>query len=171
MKKFIKNNKLTVITFIICLIFVILVFTIKLTFFPNEGRAIYGDRLDGIKEVEVTSKQQKSIVSKLEEKEEVKSIDIDIKGRILNVIITVDDDVELDASKALSALIIENLEEDQTTYYDIQVFIKKSNEEDTRFPIIGYKHQDKDELSWSKDRWVKKLMSHVFDIIKKNVRH
>ena len=80
MKKFIKNNKLTVITFIICLIFVILVFTIKLTFFPNEGRAIYGDRLDGIKEVEVTSKQQKSIVSKLEEKEEVKSIDIDIKG-------------------------------------------------------------------------------------------
>ena len=146
MKKFIKNNKLTVITFIICLIFVILVFTIKLTFFPNEGRAIYGDRLDGIKEVEVTSKQQKSIVSKLEEKEEVKSIDIDIKGRILNVIITVDDDV------ALSALIIENLEEDQTTYYDIQVFIKKSNEEDTRFPIIGYKHQDKDEFSWSKDR-------------------
>ena len=152
MKKFIKNNKLTVITFIICLIFVILVFTIKLTFFPNEGRAIYGDRLDGIKEVEVTSKQQKSIVSKLEEKEEVKSIDIDIKGRILNVIITVDDDVELDASKALSALIIENLEEDQTTYYDIQVFIKKSNEEDTRFPNIGYKHQDKDEFSWSKDR-------------------
>ena len=152
MKKFIKNNKLTVITFIICLIFVILVFTIKLTFFPNEGRAIYGDRLDGIKEVEVTSKQQKSIVSKLEEKEEVKSIDIDIKGRILNVIITVDDDVELDASKALSALIIENLEEDQTTYYDIQVFIKKSNEEDTRFPIIGYKYQDKDEFSWSKDR-------------------
>ena len=165
MKKFIKNNKLTVITSIICLIFVILVFTIKLTFFPNEGRAIYGDRLDGIKEVEVTSKQQKSIVSKLEEKEEVKSVDIDIKGRILNVIITVDDDVELDASKALSTLIIENLEEDQTTYYDIQVFIKKSNEEDTRFPIIGYKHQDKDEFSWSKDRWVKKLMSHVFDII------
>ena len=52
----------------------------------------------------------------------------------------------------MSTLIIENLEEDQTTYYDIQVFIKKSNEEDTRFPIIGYKHQDKDEFSWSKDR-------------------
>ena len=96
MKKFIKNNKLTVITFIICLIFVILVFAIKLTLFPNEGRAIYGDRLEGIEKVEITSKQQKNIISKLEEKDEVKSVETDIKGRILNVIITVNDDVELD---------------------------------------------------------------------------
>ena len=152
MKKFIKNNKLTVITFIICLVFVILVFAIKLTFFPDEGRAIYGDRLDGIEEVEITSKQEKNIVSKLEEKDEVKSVDTDIKGRILNVIITVNDDVELDPAKALASVITENFEEDQNGYYDIQVFIKKSNEEDTRFPIIGYKHQDKDEFSWSKDR-------------------
>ncbi len=152
MKKFIKNNKLTVITSIICLVFVILVFAIKLTFFPDEGRAIYGDRLDGIEEVEITSKQEKNIVSKLEEKDEVKSVDTDIKGRILNVIITVNDDVELDPAKALASVITENLEEDQNGYYDIQVFIKKSNEEDTRFPIIGYKHQDKDEFSWSKDR-------------------
>ena len=152
MKKFIKNNKLTVITFIICLVFVILVFAIKLTFFPDEGRAIYGDRLDGIEEVEITSKQEKNIVSKLEEKDEVKSVNTDIKGRILNVIITVNDDVELDPAKALASVITENLEEDQNGYYDIQVFIKKSNEEDTRFPIIGYKHQDKDEFSWTKDR-------------------
>lgn len=152
MKKFIKNNKLTVITFIICLIFVILVFAIKLTLFPNEGRAIYGDRLEGIEKVEITSKQQKNIISKLEEKDEVKSVETDIKGRILNVIITVNDDVELDPAKALTSLVVENLEENQTTYYDIQVFIKKSNEEDTRFPIIGYKHQDKNEFSWSKDR-------------------
>lgn len=152
MKKFIKNNKLTVITFIICLVFVILVFAIKLTFFPDEGRAIYGDRLDGIEEVEITSKQEKNIVSKLEEKDEVMSVDTDIKGCILNVIITVNDDVELDPAKALASVITENLEEDQNGYYDIQVFIKKSNEEDTRFPIIGYKHQDKDEFSWSKDR-------------------
>ena len=106
----------------------------------------------GIEEVEITSKQEKNIVSKLEEKDEVKSVDTDIKGRILNVIITVNDDVELDPAKALASVITENLEEDQNGYYDIQVFIKKSNEEDTRFPIIGYKHQDKDEFSWSKDR-------------------
>ena len=151
MKNFIKNNKVTVVAFIICVIFVVLVFAIKLTFFPNEGTAIYGDRLDGIEKVEITDKQQKDIIKSLEDKDEVKSADTDIKGRTLNVLITVNDDVELDPAKALTSSITENLEEDQTSYYDIQVFISKDND-DTRFPIIGYKHQNKDGFSWTKDR-------------------
>lgn len=151
MKKFIKNNKLTVITFIICVIFVIIVFAVKLTFFPDEAKAIYGDRLEGIEKVEITSKEQDKIISKLEEKAEVKKAEVDIKGRILNVIITVNDDVELDAAKALTGTITDTLEKEQTSYYDIQVFVKKDND-DARYPIIGYKHQDKDTFSWSKDR-------------------
>lgn len=151
MKNFIKNNKVTVVAFIICVIFVILVFAVKLTFFPNEGTAIYGDRLDGIEEVEITDKQQEDIIKSLEDKDEVKEVSCDIKGRTLNVLITVNDDVELDPAKALTSSITENLEEDQTSYYDIQVFISKDND-DTRFPIIGYKHQNKDEFSWTKDR-------------------
>ena len=151
MKNFIKNNKVTAIAFIICVIFVILVFAVKLTFFPNEGTAIYGDRLDGIEEVEITDNQQDDIIKSLEDRDEVKSASTDIKGRTLNVLITVNDDVELDPAKALTSSIIDNLEEDQTSYYDIQVFISKDND-DTRFPIIGYKHQNKDGFSWTKDR-------------------
>lgn len=151
MKNFIKNNKVTVVAFIICVIFVVLVFAVKLTFFPNEGTAIYGDRLDGIEKVEITDKQQKDIIKSLEDKDEVKSADTDIKGRTLNVLITVNDDVELDPAKALTSSVIDNLKKDQTSFYDIQVFISKDND-DTRFPIIGYKHQDKDEFSWTKDR-------------------
>ena len=151
MKNFIKNNKVTVVAFIICVIFVILVFAVKLTFFPNEGTAIYGDRLDGIEEVEITDKQQEDIIKALEDKDEVKKVSCDIKGRTLNVLITVNDDVELDPAKALTSSITDNLEEDQTSYYDIQVFISKDND-DTRFPIIGYKHQNKDGFSWTKDR-------------------
>lgn len=151
MKNFIKNNKVTVVAFIICVIFVVLVFAIKLTFFPNEGTAIYGDRLDGIEKVEITDKQQKDIIKSLEDKGEVKSADTDIKGRTLNVLITVNDDVELDPAKALTSSVIDNLKKDQTSFYDIQIFISKDND-DTRFPIIGYKHQDKDEFSWTKDR-------------------
>ena len=151
MKNFIKNNKVTVVAFIICVIFVILVFAVKLTFFPNEGTAIYGDRLDGIEEVEITDKQQEDIIKSLEDKDEVKEVSCDIKGRTLNVLITVNDDVELDPAKSLTSSITDNLEEDQTSYYDIQVFISKDND-DTRFPIIGYKHQNKDEFSWTKDR-------------------
>lgn len=151
MKNFIKNNKVTVVAFIICVIFVILVFAIKLTFFPNEGTAIYGDRLDGIEEVEITDDEQDKIISSLEGKDEVKKVETDIKGRTLNVLITVNDDVELDPAKALTSSITDTLDKEQLGFYDIQVFISKDND-DARFPIIGYKHQDKDEFSWTKDR-------------------
>ena len=151
MKNFIKNNKVTVVAFIICVIFVVLVFVIKLTFFPNEASAIYGDRLDGIEDVEITNNKQKTIEKALEERDEVKNASCDIGGRILNVIITVNDDVELDAAKGLTSSITDNLEDDQKSFYDIQVFISKDND-DTRFPIIGYKHQNKDGFSWTKDR-------------------
>ena len=151
MKKFFKNNKVTAVAFIICVIFVILVFAIKLTFFPNEGTAIYGDRLDGIEEVEITDDEQDKIISSLEGKDEVKKVETDIKGRTLNVLITVNDDVELDPAKALTSSITDTLDKEQLGFYDIQVFISKDND-DARFPIIGYKHQDKDEFSWTKDR-------------------
>ena len=151
MKNFIKNNKVTTVAFIICVIFVVLVFVIKLTFFPNEASAIYGDRLDGIEDVEITNNKQETIEKALEERDEVKDASCDIEGRILNVIITVNDDVELDAAKGLTSSITDNLEDDQKSFYDIQVFISKDND-DTRFPIIGYKHQNKDGFSWTKDR-------------------
>lgn len=151
MIKFIKNNKIMTIAFICCIIFVALVYFIKLNFFPNESKALYGDRLDGIEEVEITSKEQNKIESSLKDKDEVKDVSCSTQGRILNTIITIKDDVELDSAKALAQTIIENLDEDQISYYDIQVFINKNND-DTRFPIIGYKHQDKDEFNWTKDR-------------------
>ena len=152
MKKFMKNNKLVVVTFIICLIFVILVFAVKLTFFPDEARAIYGDRLDGIEKVEITDSKQDKIVSALENLDTVKEASCDIKGRILNVLITVNDDVDLNTAKGLTTTVTDNLKKEQTSYYDIQVFISKDNEDDASFPIIGYKHQDKDSFAWTKDR-------------------
>ncbi len=151
MKNFIKNNKLVVITFIICVIFVILVFAIKLTFFPDEGRAIYGDRLDGIEKVEITDSDANDVIKSLEDLDTVKEASTDIKGRVLNVLITVNDDVDLETAKGLTTTITDNLEKKQTSYYDIQVFISKDND-DASFPIIGYKHQDKDGFSWTKDR-------------------
>ena len=151
MKKFIKNNRLAVVTFIICAIFVIMIFAIKLTFFPDESKAKYGDRLDGIEKVEITSSQEDDLIKALNESEEVSDVSCNIEGRTLNVIITVNDEVELDSAKALSSVVIDNLKEKQVKFYDMQVFIEKNND-DVRFPIIGYKHQDKDAFSWTKDR-------------------
>ena len=48
--KFIKKNKYTIIAIIIFIILVLVAATAKNILVPDEGKAVYGDRLDGIKD-------------------------------------------------------------------------------------------------------------------------
>ena len=61
---YIKRNKGTVIAIIIFIILVVLLFQVKTIFFPNSGKAIYGNRLEGIEEVEIEIKEKGDIVKK-----------------------------------------------------------------------------------------------------------
>lgn len=151
LKSFLKDNKHTVIVLSCCLILTILVFIVKFVFFPNDGNAIYGDRLDGIEEVKIKDSKLEQIESTLKDKDEIENVTVSISGRILNVIITAKDDVSVDTAKTFTDKIDEALDEDQRKFYDIQVFVKKNND-DEKFPIIGYHHQNSDHYSWSKDR-------------------
>ena len=67
--KFLKKNKMTVIVIICCLALTIILFALKLTFFPNEAKAIYGDRLDGLSEAKIKNSDLEQIESNLKEKD------------------------------------------------------------------------------------------------------
>lgn len=43
------------------------------------------------------------------------------------------------------------LDEKQKKAYDVQVFIKKTKDDD-KFPVIAYRHQGGDHYSFTKDR-------------------
>ncbi len=149
--KFIKKNKSTVIVVSCCLLLTIFVFTIKLVFFPNEGRAIYGDRLADIKESKIKDSELEQVKSKLTEKEDIEKVSTHISGRILNILITVSEKTSIETAKTFTATIDEALSEEQKKAYDIQVFVMKTTADD-KFPIIGYRHQKSDHYSWTKDR-------------------
>ena len=59
---FIRKNKFVIIAIGVFLILVILAFQVVNMFFPEEGKALYGNRLDGIEEVKITDskKEQKA---------------------------------------------------------------------------------------------------------------
>ncbi|MDD6244594.1 MAG: hypothetical protein PUB03_02905 [bacterium] len=149
--KFLKKNKMTVIVIICCLALTIILFALKLTFFPNEAKAIYGDRLDGLSEAKIKNSDLEQIESNLKEKDGVEKISTSTSGRILNVIITVKDDVSLESVKSFPDEVDKALDDDQKKAYDVQVFIKK-NKEDDKFPVIAYRHQGGDHYSFTKDR-------------------
>ncbi len=123
---FIKKHKLT--TFIIFVYIVIIgfLFFIYNMFIGSNGMPVYGDRLDGIDEVPITDEQYNKIVTDLSSETNVISVsEPKLSGKILNVIITVGDNVETASAKSLAEKVDNNLTEEQKKFYDIEVFIKK----------------------------------------------
>lgn len=148
---FIRKNKFVIIAIGVFLILVVLVFQIATMFFPEEGTALYGERLDGIEEVELSNSKLTKIESNLKSDGAVKEADVSVAGKIVEVIITVQDDTSVDTAKALNTKVLDSLSNKEKKFYDIQIFVKKDSEA-TDFPIIGYKHHAKDTFSWTKDR-------------------
>ena len=151
--KYIKKNKLTVFIIVIFVLIVILGAYLYSLFFGS-GKESYGNRLDGIEEVEITEDQYDDMKTSLKENEGVTEVSTRLQGKIVNVTITVSDDVTKDNAKKIANGILEFLDEEQLKFYDIQVFVKKENEELNDFPIIGYKQNNEEGFTWTKDRQV-----------------
>ena len=122
---FIRKNKFVIIAIGVFLILVVLVFQIATMFFPEEGTALYGDRLDGIEEVELSNSKLTKIESNLKSDGAVKEADVSVAGKIVEVIITVQDDTSVDTAKALNTKVLDSLSNKEKKFYDIQIFVKR----------------------------------------------
>lgn len=152
--KYIKKNKLTVFIIVIFVLMVIVGAYLYNLLFASGRSEAYGNRLDGIENVEITKKQYSKVKSKLKENENVIEVSTDLKGKIVNIIITVKDEVSKEDAKNIASSALTEFDEDQLKFYDIQIFVKKDNKDLNDFPIIGYKQNDKAGLTWTKDRQV-----------------
>lgn len=148
--KWIKKNKFTVIAIVIFIVLAILGYKAKELFFPNQRTAIYGDRLDG--KVTVEEETYDKLKQLILENDKVKTADVRENGRQINIIVTVNDDVNKANAKKIVDNILEPFTESQIGYYDYQVFIKKESEEENDFPIIGYKQHNSSSFVFTKDR-------------------
>ena len=152
--KYIKKNKLTVFIIAIFVVVVIVGAYLYNLLFGSGRQEAYGNRLEGIEKVEITKDQYDNIKSKLESDAGVSSVSTSLQGKIVNIIMTVNDDITKEAAKIVAATALSEFDEEQLKFYDIQIFVKKDNEALNDFPIIGYKQNGKEGLSWSKDRQV-----------------
>ena len=145
---FIKRNKKLLVVITVFLVALVAAIQLKNILYPSGG-AIYGNRLDGIEEVKLAEDLDKQIQEKL--KDFVSKVEVRTSGRIINITMIVNPDISSSVAKDNSKKIFELFAEKQLNYYDIQVFLKKEIDA-TDFPIIGYKHQNKDGFTWTKDR-------------------
>ena len=147
--KFIKKHITLIVGIIVIVLIIVGALMLKNIFFPEENKAIYGNRLEGIEKVKITDKKKQEIEEAL--KEGTTSVKIRLAGRIINVQITVNKDTTVEQAQQLGTKALEKLSDEEKAYYDVQFLIANA-EENEHFPIMGYKHHTKQAISWTKNR-------------------
>ena len=141
--KELKENKYTILVFVIFLILFIIGWVIFGLIMPNgDENKKYGNRLDDIKEQNalITDEETGKIVSAVKAKSFVKEASTTVEGRIINVIIEVKANTKVDTAKNISEVVLGAISDKQKKLYDVQLFIKSEDEKSKDYPIIGYKN-------------------------------
>lgn len=147
--KFIKDHKLGVIFLGIVLLFIIFIIIVFSRFIINKDVDEYGTRLEGIDKVSIKKEVTTTIKKEYEENEKIEKFTYELQGRLINLILEVKDGTTLDEAKELGNKTLEYFDDEEKTYYDIQVFLKNTNEKNEEYPIIGYKHKTSEALVWN----------------------
>ena len=148
MEEFFKRHKNLVIALIIFILVLFVALYTNRVVNSNENRAVYGSRLDAIKDTKISESRESQItesLSGISEKTTIRE-----QGRIIEIRVALKSDVSRDKAKEEAKKAYEKLSEDERKLYDVQVFYTKKN--DKQFPIIGYVHHNKGSFSWTKDR-------------------
>ena len=149
---FIKKNKFTIIAILLFIGLVLVGVKVKNLLVPDEGKAAYGDRLNEIEGKKVSDTIFKTINDKLKENEKVLEVSHQLHGKIINILITVSDDLSVNDGKKIANSVVSMFEDDELSLYTLQVYVLKEDEKLNNFPIIGYKDPETDTLIFTKDR-------------------
>ena len=143
---FIKRNKL--LTVLIILVFLVIIFgvvALKVLIFPNYATDKYGDRLNGIENVQLSDTK----FDEIKNTDTVEGFNVDkveLSGKIVNIYVNVTGDIDKGVSKENANKLLSNFNDEELKYYDIQIFIIGESE---IYPMIGYKNKISEGLRWN----------------------
>ena len=145
LKKYNKQVKIGLIVLVVLILFLVLY---KSLFYSSSEKAVYGVRLRDIKENEFTSEEKKDVEKKSSDVEVVSSLKITVKGRLIKFFVTFDDGVSNEDIKGKFNEMLGFISDDVKGYYDITFYAVQEKEDKETYPIIGYKHKNKDQITF-----------------------
>lgn len=144
--KIIKKYKWLLMVLVVLLIIVLTI--IYFVFYNTKSN--YGNRLEGINKVLIKEDLKNDLKSTLLSLSEVDKVNIDVKGKIINIIIIVNDDVNIDKAYQIADSTLIKFSDEILAFYDLQFFVNQKAESiDHSFPIIGYKNKTSNSIIWT----------------------
>ena len=151
MKKYLKDNKTLLILMVVAIACMVLsvILLFKYFYFGNGGTK-YGSRLEGIENVQINDDRKKEISSKLEESELVKSANITINGKRIDIKMVFESKANLNDAEGVAVKSLDNFSEEEQAFYDFGFTLKQEAEADTEgFLIMGAKNVNGSNLIWN----------------------
>ena len=144
------KNKVLIVLGIILVICLVAIIIVTFSFFLGGNKGVYGDRLKDIDKHPVTETLKSEYVTALEAENSVTSVSMDIKGKIIYIIINFASDTALNDAEALATLSLDKLGEDILSFYDINFTLKCEKSENSEgFTILGAKNVAGSGLVWN----------------------
>lgn len=151
--EFIKKNLAEcIISFAFIIFFLIGIISVFMMWNQGSG-SVYGNRLEGIKEVKIEDKKLTEISSSIKENTIIASASSKIEGKIINYYLEVNTGTKKEDAKKASEIILEKFSKKELEFYDVQVFItEKDKPEGSTYPIIGYKSKTTEKFVWTNNK-------------------
>lgn len=146
--EFIKKHKVLLIVLTIILLLAITAFLLLKNFMVDNSKDEYGNRLDGIQNVQISDANTSKMKEEIKVLEEVSNISYRLQGRLIYIELTLKDGVVIDTAKEIAAKTLDYFSAEEKAYYDIQVVLNNENKEMQGYPKIGYKHKTTETLVW-----------------------
>ncbi len=149
MKK-IKEKKLVIALIALLVVCLCVILFVVIKYFVGSPKSKYGDRLDGIKEVEIKEKKLNEIEEKIKENTLVNTISIRVKGRIIYLNYTFLEKATLVEAQSVAISGLENFSAEEIAYYDFQMSLSKEATETTEgFALMGSRNVASGKVNWN----------------------
>ncbi len=156
-KKMWVENRVLFVLFMTVLICLFIILAVVLKYFFGASSSSYGNRLDGINEVEVTDELKNNFIASMKDDALIDDATIKTKGKIIYITLNFKDDVTLEEaqSKALASLMA--FEQNYLDFYDFNYTLKRNATENSEgFLIMGARNVNGSGLVWNNNTEVAK---------------
>lgn len=149
-KDFYKRNRVYSILMIISIVCIVSILVGIIVYFLGQtNKDVYGNRLDGIEAVMPKDKEINAIKDNLTSSELVKNVELNIKGKIIYITITLKTGTHADA-EALCLANLEQFSEDVRKNFDIHYSVMNEDKNiEENFPIMGSIKAENTVIRWT----------------------
>ena len=144
------NNKVLIILGVILLGCVIAIICVTISFFMSSDNSVYGNRLDDIKNVQISDSTKKEYIEKMKDNEIVSDTKIDVRGKIVYITITFGPDTAILDAESKAAQSLQDISDDILKHYDIMFTLKCAASDNSEgWTILGARNVGGSGLNWN----------------------